>query len=89
VKPGSIKEVLAAIAPLMRGFNAPWCVAGGWALDLFLGRITRPHGDLELAIFRQDQHLLRQHLRDWIFQKVVAGAPPCLVGRRRTKTADS
>ena len=65
----------------MQGLEGPWCVAGGWALDLFLGRITRPHQDLEIAIFRQDQHLLRQHLRDWTFQKVVEG-------RRLTWSAD-
>ena len=26
-----------AVGALMRGFHAPWCVAAGWALDLFLG----------------------------------------------------
>ena len=28
----------------------PWYVAGGWALDLFHGRQTRPHEDLEIAV---------------------------------------
>jgi Aminoglycoside-2''-adenylyltransferase len=28
----------------------PWCVAGGWAVDLFLGRATREHHDLEIAV---------------------------------------
>src|SRR2546422_1817142 len=69
------------VVPLMHGFNARWCVAGGWALDLFLGQATRPHDDLELSIFRQDQQLLRRHLRDWTFQKVVEG-------RRLTWSAD-
>jgi len=73
VKPVSIEDIPALVRPLMRGFKALWCVAGGWALDLFLGQVTRPHDDLEFAIFRQDQHLLRQHLRDWTFQKVVEG----------------
>ena len=26
---------------LLEQFERPWFVAGGWALDLFLGRITR------------------------------------------------
>lgn len=26
------------------------CVAAGWAVDLFLGRPTRAHGDLEIAV---------------------------------------
>ena len=29
-----------------------WCVAGGWAIDLWLGHETRPHADIELAIDR-------------------------------------
>jgi hypothetical protein len=30
--------------------DVPWCVAAGWALDLFRGRQTREHEDLEIAI---------------------------------------
>ena len=29
---------------------APWYVAAGWALDLFLGRQTREHDDLEIGV---------------------------------------
>ncbi|MFD9689695.1 hypothetical protein ACFWXO_28500, partial [Kitasatospora sp. NPDC059088] len=29
-------------AERLGGFGASWCVAAGWALDLFLGRQTRP-----------------------------------------------
>jgi hypothetical protein len=57
----------------MDGFTAPWCVAGGWSIDLFLDRVTRPHHDVELAIFREDQSLLRRHLGDWSFEKIVDG----------------
>lgn len=34
----------------LRGCGARWAIAGGWALDLWLGRCTRPHGDIEIAI---------------------------------------
>lgn len=64
---------LASAVLRMRGFPAPWCVAGGWALDLFLGRLTRAHGDVDLAIFRDDQVHLGAHLAGWAFQKVVGG----------------
>ena len=30
--------------------EAPWAVAAGWALDLFLGEVTRTHDDLEIAV---------------------------------------
>ena len=32
------------------GVEAPWCVAAGWAIDLFLGGVPREHEDLELAV---------------------------------------
>jgi hypothetical protein len=50
---------------LFDGFGAPWWVAGGWAIDLFLGRQTRPHGDIDLAILRADQPRLQDHLTGW------------------------
>ena len=40
------------VAARLSGIAAPWCVVGGWAIDLFLGRETRPHGDLEISIPR-------------------------------------
>jgi hypothetical protein len=67
------EQVATAILPLMDGFGAPWCVAGGWALDLFLGYATRPHADLELAVFRQDQSLLQPQLQGWTFTASVNG----------------
>lgn len=61
------------VAAIMRGYERPWFVAGGWALDLFLGRETRPHEDVEVAIFRRDQEALWRHLSGWTMEKVVAG----------------
>jgi hypothetical protein len=34
----------------MAGVAFPWYVAGGWAIDLFVGRVTRDHEDLEVAV---------------------------------------
>jgi hypothetical protein len=38
------------VASKLRSVTAPWCVAAGWAVDLYLGEQTRPHGDLEIAV---------------------------------------
>ncbi|MEV0528888.1 hypothetical protein AB0I66_36255 [Streptomyces sp. NPDC050439] len=38
------------VARQLTGISAPWYVAGGWALDLFHGKQTRAHGDIEIAI---------------------------------------
>lgn len=40
----------AEAAERLRGVSAPWYVLAGWALDLFLGRQTRTHGDLEIGV---------------------------------------
>jgi hypothetical protein len=58
------------IAALLARFRRPWFVAAGWAVDLYLGRVTRQHKDLEIAILRRDQHALRRYLQDWEFKKV-------------------
>lgn len=63
----------ARVQVLMRGFAPDWFIAGGWALDLFLGRETRAHRDIEIAIFRQDQLALQDHLRDWNLQIAADG----------------
>lgn len=41
------EEIAARLAGLE---GVPWCVVGGWALDLFLGGQRREHEDLEIAV---------------------------------------
>jgi hypothetical protein len=62
-----------ALAPLA-GLACPWFVVGGWAIDLHLGRVTRPHGDVDVAVYRRDQAALRAFLADggWTVHAVVA-----------------
>jgi hypothetical protein len=40
-------------AALLAGVQAPWYVAAGWALELFLGEQRREHEDLEIAVPRE------------------------------------
>jgi hypothetical protein len=58
---------LAALAAAPFG----WCVAGGWAIDLFLGRVTRSHADFEIAIDRRDQGGAREYFSGWRCTKVI------------------
>jgi hypothetical protein len=37
----------------MSTFPAPWALCGGWAVDAWLGRQTRDHGDADFAVFDQ------------------------------------
>ncbi len=61
-------------AALMRGFEAPWMIAGGWAIDLFLERETRPHADVEIAVFRRDQLALQARFSGLKMKKAGGGA---------------
>jgi hypothetical protein len=58
---------------VLNSFRRPWFVGGGWAIDLFLGRQTRNHQDIDIVIFREDQFELRRHLANWKWKKVVSG----------------
>ena len=46
-------DPFAAVVELdrvMTGFDRPWFVSGGWAIDLFVGRVTREHEDIEMGL---------------------------------------
>jgi len=43
---------LAAVAEALDQTRLDWFVIGGWALDLFINKKTRPHKDIEVSIWR-------------------------------------
>jgi aminoglycoside-2''-adenylyltransferase len=61
------------VASLLVDTNVPWWVAGGWALDLFLGFQTRPHGDLDVGILRRDAARIIAGLPGWELFEATAG----------------
>jgi hypothetical protein len=63
----------ADVARHLAGITAPWCVAAGWALDLFRGRQTRPHGDIEIAIPAASFPEVRDRFPGYIFDAVGSG----------------
>jgi len=64
-------SALREITDLLRALESPWAMAGGWALDLALNCITRPHADVDIAVFRSDQSALRAALPGWRFEIAV------------------
>jgi hypothetical protein len=58
----SLDDALSAAVDALRGCPAAWAVAGGWAIDLFLGRSTRPHADIDITVWRDEQRDLRRFL---------------------------
>ncbi|CAM4168103.1 nucleotidyltransferase domain-containing protein [Deinococcus marmoris] len=53
------------VAGMLAELDAPWMFAGGVALDLHLGQVSRPHDDLDVAVARDAQPQLLQLLSDW------------------------
>ena len=47
---------------------AVW-IDGGWGVDALLGRQTREHGDLDIAVHRKDNARLRQLLKSGGFKE--------------------
>ena len=58
-------ELVARVADVMAGYARPWCMCGGWAVDAWIGRETREHGDLDVSVLVDDQRVLLEHLRGW------------------------
>jgi Aminoglycoside-2''-adenylyltransferase len=64
--PGEVRDRLARV-------EAPWYVAAGWAIDLFLGEERREHEDLEIAVPRQRLGEVLEALAGYEF--FAAGVP--------------
>ena len=64
----------ADVTRRLAGVTVPWYVAGGWAIDLFLGRTTREHADLEIAVpapgFAAAAPLLGDDAAGWLQQSL-------------------
>ena len=61
------------VARHLAGITTPWCVAAGWALDLFRGTRTREHGDIEIAIPAAAFPEIRDRFPGYAFDAVGSG----------------
>ena len=64
-------KALLEVGRTMARLSAPWFVAGGWAIDCFLGRTTREHHDVDILVFRRDQSLLHSTLAEFPLRRVI------------------
>jgi hypothetical protein len=63
--------------------NVLWWIAGGHAIELFVGRPIRGHGDLEVGVLRRDQFVVREHLKGWDLRAASRGTlRPWPLGKR-------
>ncbi|MFE4525767.1 MAG: nucleotidyltransferase domain-containing protein [Bacillota bacterium] len=69
-KPLSVSE----IQDIFNKIPIQWWIAGGWALDLYLERTTREHGDIDTLILRSEHLILQKYLYgDWEMYKAFKG----------------
>lgn len=52
-------DLISQICLLLRPAGMEFWLRDGWAIDFLLGRITRPHSDIDLVARRQDAVQLR------------------------------
>ena len=71
--PLALSSDLLRATEVMRAHRTPWGIAGGWAIDLFVGAATRPHADVDIALLRDDQDALRRTLAGANVEKLVSG----------------
>lgn len=58
---------------LLAELRVPWWIGGGWALDLFIGKQSRPHKDLDVGILRRDARTVLAALDGWEFFEATGG----------------
>ncbi|MET7743343.1 hypothetical protein [Streptomyces sp. NPDC005385] len=61
------------VAERLSGVSTPWCVAAGWALDLFRGEQSRLHDDLEIAVPSAGFPEIRTPFGEFAFDAVGSG----------------
>ena len=59
---GAAPEPVTRVAAVMRGSGVTWSLCGGWAVDAWLGRQTRDHLDVDVAVFRDHERRIFEHL---------------------------
>jgi Aminoglycoside-2''-adenylyltransferase len=72
-------KALLEVAETLGGLRAPFYFAGGWAIDLHLGRVTREHHDVDALVMRRDHLLLHKALKQFSLKKIIPhpdGMPP-------------
>jgi Aminoglycoside-2''-adenylyltransferase len=68
-------KLIGEFARIAGSLEVPFWVRGGWAMDFFLGRITRPHEDVDLFVWASDSARLAEALEANGFLE-LRGPPP-------------
>ena len=55
---------MLAVRSLLSDLTVPYWIAGGWAIDLAVGRVTRDHADVDVMLLERDEHALSTDLTE-------------------------
>jgi hypothetical protein len=58
-----VPDPVAEIASVMATYPHAWALCGGWAVDAWLGDVTRDHLDVDVVVFDDHQLAAYEHLR--------------------------
>ena len=75
-------KALLEVVEALGNLRAPFYIAGGWAIDLHLGRVTREHHDVDTLVMRRDHLLLHKALSGFSLKKIIP--PPDGIPSRGT-----
>ena len=56
---------LAEVTALFEALESRWWIAGGYAIEAFVGRPLRAHDDVDVSFLRRDQLAIQRHLAAW------------------------
>lgn len=79
-------DLMKEFTALASGAGVECWLRGGWALDFLLGRIKRPHRDIDLFIWAADAPRLLGVLRQHGYEEV--GGPPAEQQRNLVKAGE-
>ncbi len=55
---------LREVAELFAAYRGSWWIAGGWAVDLHVGRVRRPHSDVDVQVLARELGLFAEAFGD-------------------------
>ncbi|KRD91784.1 hypothetical protein ASE51_14765 [Bacillus sp. Root147] len=61
------------VVNVMKDFKHPWLFAGGWSIDLGIGKVTREHEDVDICIFREHALEVLSYFSQWTISVAIPG----------------
>lgn len=58
-----METIILEANKLFKNFKSPWFICGGFALDMFVGKQLRIHGDFDICSFREHKVEMLQFMQ--------------------------